>query len=242
MKNNQANDPPISKIWQFVRGDMLTSNFEQWVYSDPAAEKFLGKDLFLEVVSINFSSNDAIFTIKETLKKFAISVSNLSCMCPQLSNLAVIDMGDESRKVLLTFDEIKRRGEPYWWLAVYQCRECQQSWLLGEESRQNDVYCLHRLDNMMMENLLNNNRWPSVFDHYEDLLRIGFEAGKKVRFFEPLTSRSLRWTISDLAKDNPGISISKIAKLLNLDLDLAEEIARTVVQEDGVSISFEGVK
>ncbi len=164
-----------------------------------------------------------------------------SCMCAKLSDLAVIDMGDESERILLTFERIKNRGNPYWWLGAFRCRECQQSWLLGQESRQNDVYCLFKIDNLMMDDLIINDRWPSIFDNYEDLLRIGLEAGKSVRFFEPLNSRSLRWTISDIANNRPGISISEIAKLLNLELDLAEEIARTVVQEDDVRISFDGV-
>jgi hypothetical protein len=82
-----------------------------------------------------------------------------------------------------------------------------------------------------MEDLLVNNRWPSIFDHYEDLLRVGREAGKHVRFFEPLKSKSLYWTMSDLAADKPGISISKLAELLNLELDEAEEIAKEVVQK-----------
>jgi hypothetical protein len=165
-----------------------------------------------------------------------------SCMCASLSDLAVVDMGDESEKVLLTFEELRKRGKPYWWSAVYQCRQCQQAWLLGQESRINDVYCLYKLDNMMLEGLLTNNRWPSIFDHYEDLLRIGGEAGKHVRFFEPLKSKSLRWTMVDLATARPGISISKLAELLNLDLDEAEEIAKKVIQEDGVSISFDRVE
>lgn len=93
----------------------------------------------------------------------------------------------------------------------------------------------------MMEDVLNNDRWPTIFDHYEDLLRIGVEAGKRVRFLDPLNS-SLRWTVSDLAKDRPGISIIEIAELLNLEIDLAEELARKVVREDGVNIVFDSVK
>ena len=81
-----------------------------------------------------------------------------------------------------------------------------------------------------------------MFDHYEDLLRIARGAGKRVHFLEPLKSKSLRWTMSDLATARPGIRISKIAELLNLDLDLAEEIAREVAQEDDVSIVFDNVQ
>ena len=165
-----------------------------------------------------------------------------TCLCAGLIDINVVDMGDESEKVFASLLEVKKRGQPYWWLSVYQCYVCQQSWLVAQEERQNDVFCLYRLDPAVAEDILNNNHWIPIFDHYEDLLRIGLEAGKSVRFLEPLNSRSLRWTISDLAKDKPGISISEIAKLLNLNLDLAEEIAKKVIEEDGVTILFDGVK
>ena len=150
-------------------------------------------------------------------------------------------MGDESEKVFASLLEVKKRGELYWWLSVYQCYVCQQSWLVAQEERQNDVFCLYRLDAVKTEDIINNNHWIPIFDHYEDLLRIGLEAGKSVRFFEPLNSRSLRWTISDLAKEKPGINISEVSQLLNLDIQMAEEIARTVIREDGVHIAFNNV-
>ena len=56
MENKQSSNLIIDKIIEFVRGDMLTSDFEQWVYSNSVVEKALGKDLFLEVVSTDFSS------------------------------------------------------------------------------------------------------------------------------------------------------------------------------------------
>lgn len=241
MESNQTNNSAIENIWKFIRGDMLASDFEKWVYADPTLENLFGKLLHLEIISANFSSKDMVFQLKTTLKEFATSLTNPSCMCLQLSNIAVIDMGDESEEVFATLDKIRKRGKPYWWLSVYKCYECQQSWLVAQEERQNDVLCLYRLDAITAEDIINNNRWIPIFDHYEDLLRIGLEAGKSVRFFEPLNSRSLRSTMSDLAKDKPGMSIFEIAKLLNLDLDLAEEIARKVIQEDGVSITFNNV-
>jgi len=241
MESNQANNSAIENIWKFIRGDMLASDFENWVYSNSTLESLFGKTLYLEIVSANFSSKDTVFQLKKTLKEFAISSTNPSCMCLQLSNIAVVDMGDESEEVFATLDQIKKRGNPYWWLSVYQCRECQQSWLVAQEERQNDVFCLYRLDEVTTEDIINNNRWAPIFDHYEDLLRIGLEAGKSVRFFEPSNSRSLRWTISDLAKEKPGINISEVAQLLNLDIQMAEEIARKVMREDGVNIAFNNV-
>lgn len=242
MESNDASNSAIENIWKFIRGDMLASDFEIWVYSNPTLENLFGKTLHLEIISSNFSSKDTIFQLKKVLKEFMISSTNPSCKCPQLSNIAVVDMGDESEEVFATFDEIKKRGHPYWWLSVYQCRECQQSWLVAQEERQNDVFCLSRLDEVAMKDIINNNRWIPIFDHYEDLLRIGLEVGKSVRFFEPLNSRSLRWTISDLAKEKPGINISEVAQLLNLDIQMAEEIARKVMREEGVDIVFSNVK
>ncbi len=164
-----------------------------------------------------------------------------TCLCASLSDIIVVDMGDESEKVFASLLEVKKRGQPYWWLSVYQCYVCEQSWLVAQEERQNDVMCLEKLAPAAMQNVLNNDQWTATFDSYESLLRLGLEAGKQVRFFDPLNS-SLRWTISDLAKEKPGISTLELGKLLNLDLELAEEIARKVVQEDGVIISFGGIK
>ena len=103
-------------------------------------------------------------------------------MCVQLSDVAVVGMGDESKKVFLTLNEIRWRGNPYWWLSVYQCRACQQSWLVAQEERHNDVFCLYRPDRVTMQDVL------------------------------------------------------------NLDIGLAEELARKAVREDQVHISFDGVK
>ena len=90
----------------------------------------------------------------------------------------------------------------------------------------------------MVEDILINNHWIPVFDHYEDLLRIGLQAGRSANFYDPLNASSLSWAISDLAKDRPVINIFEFAQLLNLDIKLAEEIARKVVNEDGLHISF----
>jgi len=237
MEQNQSSGSNIENIWKFIRGDMLVSDFEEWVYTHPNLENLFGGKLYLEVVSTNFSSKDVVFQLKETLRKFAISMSSISCMCSQLSDVAVVDMGKDSEKVFVTLDEIRKRGDQYWWLSYYQCHECQQSWLVAQEERQNDVFILYRLDAILTEELLNKNHWPSIFDKYENLLRIGLEAGKSVRFFDPINS-SLRWTISDLAKARPGIGIFEIAQLLNLDITLAEEIAKKVIREDKVNIVF----
>lgn len=227
----------IENIWKFIRGDMSTLDFERWIYSNPDLENLFGEELHFEIISANFTSKEVVYQLKEKLKKFIISSTSSSCTCNQLSDIAVVDMGDESEIVFATLDKIKERDDPYWWLSVYQCRECQQSWLVAQEERQNDVFCLYRLDTYTMEDIIKNDHWIPIFDKYENLLRISLEAGKSVRFFDPMYS-SLRWTISDLAKERPGIKISEVARLLNLDIEIAEELARKVIREDKVRILF----
>lgn len=179
MESDQSAKTAIENIWKFIRGDMPASEFEGWVYSNPTLESLFGKMLHLEIISANFSSKEVVPQLKETLKKFVISSTRSSCTCSQLSNIAVVDMGDESEKVLETLDEIKKRGNPYWWLSVYQCRECQQSWLVAHEERQNDVIYLYRLDTITAKDILSNNNWTPIFDDYEDLLcRVSKQAKK----------------------------------------------------------------
>jgi hypothetical protein len=50
---------------------------------------------------------------------------------------------------------------------------------------------------------------------------------------------SMAWTIADLAKEHPGITISEIAKLLNLDMELAKDLAKKAVRNEGIKINFE---
>jgi hypothetical protein len=80
---------------------------------------------------------------------------------------------------------------------------------------------------------------PSDFDSYEALLRLGLKAGKSVRFAESEEAGSLRWTIADLAKARPGIRVSELAELLNLDLETALTLAKRAVRDDAAVIEFD---
>jgi hypothetical protein len=59
-----------------------------------------------------------------------------------------------------------------------QCGICKKYLLIGQEERQNDIYCLLLLTNEQSTNIIENNTWPSDFDSYEILLEIGLNAGK----------------------------------------------------------------
>ncbi len=179
MKNSKRIDPIIENIWRFIRGDIRVQDFEQWVYSENSLEKMLGKTLYFEIISVHYSDKDAVYKIKQLLSEYACQESPFRCKCIQMSDVEVVDMGEESDAVFQYFKEIKRRGEPFWWLSLDHCRECNQWWLVASEQRQNDLYCLRKLNRQTADEILNKNSWPNYFDRYETLLRLGVETVRK---------------------------------------------------------------
>jgi hypothetical protein len=227
-------------IWEFVRGDLPTADFERRIYEDATLEGRLGAELYLEVVGTDFRSGDAVWKLKERLAAFLRESDPRGCRCVELKDLAVVDMGEESEAALRTLDPAAERGAPRWWLSLRRCAACGQHWLVAAESRQNDVFCLRRVDGATAARVVAGGAWPGDFDAYEALLVAGLEAGKSVRFVDPIGDSSLGWTMEDLAKERPGITLSRLAELLNLEVETARIIAVQVVAGAGVEIDLEG--
>jgi hypothetical protein len=150
-----------------------------------------------------------------------------ACECARLDDPTVIGMGHHE-EVFRTLDQVRHRGSPWWWLLSFRCRTCGQDWLVASEEQQNDVYILRRLDRATAERIERENVWTPDFDRYETLLEIGRAAGHSVRFFDVADSPLLH-TIADLARERPGIRVTQLAALLNLDTAVAAELARQVV-------------
>ena len=230
----------LARVWCFVRGDTTTQNFEDWVYSTPDLESLLGSEFYLDVIGADYGDRNAVFLLKKRLGKWACAAAPLACQCITLPNLAVVDMGgDLDPAVFETLQVQAARGDPFWWLSCYCCSACGQGWLVAAEERQNDVYCLRRLGEAELASTAAGKGWPSDFDRYESLLRIGLDADRQATFVDPLISKSLRRTIEDLAKARPGIRVSELAQLLNLDLGTASLLAHSVEESTGVTIKFD---
>ena len=194
MPNDRLN-PVTEKIWAFVRGDMSPTAFERWLYSETSLENLFGRDLYMEAIAANYADRAAVEEIRNKLAAYARSASPLRCQCVPLPRTSVLDMGDTNADAFFsTLDEQKERGEPYWWLSLYQCRECLTWWLVAQEERQNDIFCMRRLSPDTASDILNKDCWPDIFDRYETLIRIGYHTARRWRFADPLNS-SLRWTI-----------------------------------------------
>jgi hypothetical protein len=230
-------DEQIVTLWRFVRGDLGVRKFECWACESPAVEAVLGAVLYLEVISADYRDPVATRAVCRRLEAHLRSQPEHSCECMTVADVGVVDMGAEEA-VFASLDEVATRGDPYWWLWAAHCRVCGQGWLVGSEQRQNDVYCMRRLSAVALADVVQRRQWPPDFDQYETLLEIGRRAGRSVRFVEPLASASLRATMTDLARARPGVALSALAALLNLDLDVAEQIAVSVLQESGVVIDL----
>jgi hypothetical protein len=173
------------------------------------------------------------------LKYAGLTAEDL-CTCILLPDSATVLMGcyrlwDEASK---TLEEVKQRGKPYYWLSANKCRQCGQWWLVAQEEH-NDVWCLRRLNQETTDHLLKDDIWPSDFDKYATLLALAKEAGRRVLWIEGMDPVVFFIPIAELARETPGIHISKIAELLNLDTSTAMMLAEKVVKEKGVHITFD---
>lgn len=237
------------ELWRFVRGETSPQVFEAWLYATSELESRLGHQAYGEAISTDFREAEAVWQLRVRLAEILRKSAQARCVCIRLRDLDLVDMGSfgapapafertrkwSSNDVIANFDEVRRRPSPIWWLWAARCRECGECWLVADESRQNDVYCLRRLSADEMRAIENADQWPLDFDRYRDLLRLGLSNGRSVRFVDPLNS-SLVETIADLAKEHPGVSLSEIAPLLNLDAPLAVTLARLAVERYDVSV------
>jgi hypothetical protein len=185
------------------------------------------------------------FMVSCVVKKVK-SNTNDNCVCTELPDLAVVMMGAGPsyrlyEKVSETLEKVRSRGEPYEWVSAERCRRCGQWWLVGTEQGHIDVLCLRRLNPETVNRLLSDDIWPSDFDKYATLLRLGKAAGRVggwIDGMDPALS-SIPWTMAYLARETPGIRVSELAELLNLDVSIAAQFAERVVREKGLIITFD---
>ena len=230
-------DASIEAIWRFVRGDIDPRAFERWVYSHTPAEGLLGPPLYLEVVSTDFGDVEEVRRARIALEAFARSVTDMPCECVTLPDTAIVDMANAGT-LLDHFKELRSRGGRYWWLYVSECTVCQTPWLVAQEERQNDVYVLRRLTGNELAGILTSDSWPTYFDAYGTLVRLGTAAGHQVRFLDPIGDSSLLVTMVDVAKGEPGIALAELAEMLNLDTETAAIIADQAILLHGAQITL----
>lgn len=225
-----------NKIWEFVRGDLGAGDFEKWVYKNNELEDILSKELYLEIISVNYKSKSEVSDLKQKLEGILHESNKVTCQCISLPNTNVTQMGSErDDEVFKTFQQIKVYGEPLSWLYLYECNVCTQQWLMAQDNSQNDINCLKRLTKSEADKIITEDNWPEYFKSYEELLILGKEAGISVS--SPGDS-SLVHTVVELAKNRPGISVSEIMDLLNVDHELGMEICKKAMSEEKITIQM----
>lgn len=226
-------------IWKFIRGDLATDEFERWVYENKDMEEIMGGEFYLEIISADYQSKSPVYELKQKLEEYIRQSAPLSCQCITLADTAWSHMGSERAKaVFATLKRARNFGDPLWWLHLDQCKSCRQYWLVAQEERQNDIFCFKRLASEEGLQIRKTNIWPEHFKTYEELLVLGRDNGCRVSFIDPLNDSSLIHTTLDLARNRPGISVSEIASLLNIDHDLAVEVCKRAISKEEVNISF----
>ena len=154
------------------------------------------------------------------------------CNCQHRNDLCVIDMGGEEDDIHIRMEKLKVRGEPYWWLYMVKCKVCNDYWLIAQEERHNDIYCLYRLNLLQVYEIKEKDIWPEIFDKFENLLKIGYENNKRCSFLDPENDSPIAYTIEDLAKERPFIKISELSKLLNIDIETTLKISEKVIKNN----------
>ena len=229
----------LNILWQFIRGDLSIKTFEAWVYKENNLENFLSKELYLVIIESNYKNMDIVFELKSHLSNYLRNNYPSGCKCLEISDNDVLDMGLKKTDEFFSYlKNIKDRGNGRWWLFLAECTKCNEAWLVAQEERHNDIYCLKRLSENAKNDILNENKWPPDFDKFESLLSIGFEAGKKVRFFDPINS-SIEVTIIDIVNEHPGINFNELIRLLNIDTETGKEIIRNIEKKYKLNLVYD---
>ncbi|HJO64867.1 MAG TPA: hypothetical protein QF469_05955 [Sphingomonas sanguinis] len=153
-----------------------------------------------------------------------------ACCCSTLADLEAIPMGGDGldERVFASIENVRDHGGEAWWLHLSRCRVCGQHWMIAQEERIFDEYFLRRLDAAEASNISSEGEWPVEFLTYERVLETGHELGVRPCIFIDSMPMSLLWTVQDLRRERPDISVTKIAQLLGIPMKQAERISAKV--------------
>ncbi len=224
-----------NRIREFVRGDTTVEEFEYWIYQSQEIEALLEPEDYLMIISADYSDYRQVYELKSVLSRILPELQDTTCLCSKMLNLADIGIF-EAQRILDLQSELKRYGPSKWWLSCRRCNECEQTWLVGEEARINDVIFFKRIDQDTTSKIVKSYTWPNLFMTYEELLRLGKTRGRSVWYEDPENSMELIYTIIDIAKERPDIHAYEFTEFLPIDIQTANALALRAIDESGVFI------
>ena len=136
--------PLIDNLWRFIRGDMATADFEQWVYETDDLKAWLGNDLYLWCLSVKYHDKWKVWEFRQELQIVLDDLVPRKCRCLTWTDNQKIPIGVANTWTDLTkrFTIIQRRTP---WLSLLQCKACGANWYVAMDT-DGDDYFLHRLD------------------------------------------------------------------------------------------------
>ncbi len=166
-----------SIFWQFVRGDMLTNDFEQWVYSNKELELLFEKNSYLELIMPDYQDSEEIRKVKLMIYGLLLKEKQI-CLCATFPNNTLLyPFTDEMVrnillnqiglfKLILTIDNFSGKSpihQSRWYqpAKVCQCNECSQYWVILFEESEGADYYLIRLSEKEAANIIQNPTWPN---------------------------------------------------------------------------------
>jgi hypothetical protein len=147
----------------------------------------------------------------------------MNCKCKELPEIADVAMGEHDA-VFSSFQTEIRHGKPLWWLSAFQCAACEQWWLVAADERINDVFLMRHLTKVEFRAIVEERKWPRDFNQFAEVLRVGCERGHRWVFDDP-ECPALVETVVELAREDDGIRLSRIASLLQVDGHQAARLA-----------------
>ena len=165
MLNSQRSDIP-EKIWQFLRGDLPSVEFERWVHETPELEKFCGPALFQQLISVDYRNWLTLGEVTESLEDWVDKRYPRNCDCITWANDEKFHVCEDTANLLTGFETPKKRNP---WLKLVRCARCGTYWYLGEDI--DDLYYyLHRLKAEDVERIVASDEWPDCYDNIEPFL------------------------------------------------------------------------
>ena len=223
MTNDEFSPGRTENIWRFVRGDLSSVDFEDWLYTTEEMEKIIGTRLFPEAVSVNYSNPREVADLKALLIREVAAPAK--CDCHLQPDVGFVALG---RWPSGRLEVLERAIDGNWWRHRMKCTVCGTIWKIAAEERIYDVWLLFR----------NEISWPSGVQTYRGLLLAAKESGASVHYFNPQESFEIPAAIRSLAEESPGIGLSEITELLPVDARFVGQHARDMVSQYRLDINL----
>lgn len=153
---------PLNMVYQFLRGDMQAFKFEEWIYSGKHIEEIIGKEVYHEVISLNFKDKFELDKIRSLLMTAVEGFLKNKCLCRAIKDSDAKVIGASEWLYSTTLRTVKRRTP---WIRLDRCTDCGENWLIATDTVHEDKSYFQRLTKGDAEKIELKGQW---LDHVVD--------------------------------------------------------------------------